>query len=78
MLCINWGKCEFLGGKQNLNKHQEGKNKNACQVAMLNELMAIWTKGIWKACCTSTRRVYGIWWYEWGMGNLDGKHQWNL
>jgi hypothetical protein len=22
-------------------KHQEGKNKNACQVAMLNELVAI-------------------------------------
>jgi len=68
LLCIDWSKCESLGGEQNLEKHQEGNNKNACQVAMSNELMAILIKGIWKACCTSTQRGYEIQWYEWRYG----------
>ncbi len=41
------------GGKE---KHQERKNKNACQTTMSNGLVAIWTKGIHKACWTSTRK----------------------
>ncbi len=45
-------------------KNQKTKNKNACQVAMSNGWMAIWTKGTHKAHCTSTWRGYGIRWYE--------------
>jgi hypothetical protein len=49
-------------------KHQKGKNKNAWQTTMSNGLMAIRTKGMYKACWTLTQRTYEIWWYDQGCG----------
>jgi hypothetical protein len=54
----------FLSPHGTKYQHQKRKNKNACQVAMSNELMAIQVNGIGKACWTLARKAYEIWWYE--------------
>jgi hypothetical protein len=50
-LCNDKNGCKFFAfspivGKKD--KDQERKSKNACQTLMLDELVAIWTKGIRK------------------------------
>jgi hypothetical protein len=55
-------------------KHQEWKSKNACQVVMLDGSTTNWAKGMHKARWTLTWKTYGMWWYEQGFGNQDGKH----
>jgi hypothetical protein len=54
----------FLSPHGTKYKHQKRKSKNACLVAMSNELMAIQVNGISKACWTLAWKSYEIWWYE--------------